>query len=277
MVSKQDERVPRVDLGRILSLRHRLRSVGRVGGLRSKVLMGWLVAGEVLGERAEPSAGSAVRVRVKSAGGRGVWLRPRSSDRAALEFLYLGYHLPPAGLAGPVDRIVVFGANIGLLAGDLAARYPGARLLGAEADADNAELARRNLAHLGGRCVVAQTAVWWRDERLALCWEADAWGREVMARPPRRGGGGVVEVDAVDAGRLLAAFTGGAPVDYLLVSIESAWHEMLRHGEWTRNVRCIRIEIEDRYDDAVVLLAGLGYRVSLQRLGWGAFATGIRP
>lgn len=274
MVSKQDERVPRVDLGRILSLRHRLRSVGRVGGLRGKVVMGWLVAGEVLGERAEPPAGSAVRVRVKSLG-RGVWLRPRSSDRAALEFLYLGYHLPPAGLAGPVDRIVVFGANIGLLAGDLAARYPGARLLGVEPDADNAELARRNLAHLGGRCVVAQTAVWWRAERLALGWEADAWGREVMTGPHR--GGGVVEVDAVDAGRLLAEFTGGAPVDYLLVNIESAWHEMLRHGEWTRNVRCIRIEIEDRYDDAVGLLAGLGYRVSLQRLGWGAFATGIRP
>jgi hypothetical protein len=238
--------------------------------------MGWLVAGEVLGgERAEPSAGSAVRVRVKGLGGGGVWLRPRSSDRAALEFLYLGYHLPPAGLAGPVGQIVVFGANIGLLAGDLAARYPGARLLGAEPDAGNAELARRNLAHLGGRCVVAQTAVWWRDERLALCWEADAWGREVMTGPHH--GGGVVEVDAVDAGRLLAEFTGGAPVDYLLVSIESAWHEMLRHGQWTRNVRCIRIEIEDRYDDAVMLLEGLGYQVSLQRLGWGAFATGIRP
>jgi len=166
VVSKQDERVPRVDLGRILSLRHRLRSVGRVGGLRSKVLMGWLVAGEVLGERDQPSAGSAVRVRVKGLWGRGVWLRPRSSDRAALEFLYLGYHLPPAGLAGPVGRIVVFGANIGLLAGDLAARYPGARLLGAEPDGDNAELARRNLAHLGGRCSLAETAVWWRDERL---------------------------------------------------------------------------------------------------------------
>ena len=172
---------------------------------------------------------------MKSAGGRGVWLRPRSSDRAALEFLYLGYHLPPGGLAGPVGQIVVFGANIGLLAGDLAARYPGARVLGAEPDAANAELARRNLAHLGGRCVVVEAAVWWRDERLALGWEADAWGREVMAGPPRRGGGGVAEVDAVDAGRLLAGFTGGAPVDYLLVNIESAWQEMLRHGEWTRN------------------------------------------
>jgi hypothetical protein len=120
-----------------------------------------------------------------------------------------------------------------------------------------------------------QAAVWYRDERLALGWEADAWGVEVTARPP--GGGGVVVVDAVDAGRLLAQFSGAAPVDYLLVNIESAWYEMLRHGEWTRNVRCIRIEIQDHYDEAVPLLEALGYRAWLQRLDWGAFATGIRP
>ena len=275
MISKHHERVARLDLGRIRSLRYRLRSVGRVCGLRGKAVMVWLVAGEVFGGvRAEPAAGSAVRVRVRGLGGRGVWLRPGSSDRAALEFLFLGYHLPPAGLAGPVERVVVFGANIGLLAGDLAGRYPGARLLGVEADGDNAAVARRNLAYLGGRCSLVQAAVWYRDERLGLCWEADAWGREVTARP---GDGGGVVVDGVDAGRLLAEFAGPAPVDYLLVNIESAWYEMLRHGEWTRNVRCIRIEIQDHYDEAVPLLEALGYQATLHRLDWGAFALGIRP
>jgi hypothetical protein len=138
-------------------------------------------------------------------------------------------------------------------------------------------VARRNLAYLGGRCPVVQAAVWYRDERLGLCWEADAWGQEVTAGPPPTAGddGGVV--DAVDAGRLLGEFSGAAPVDYLLVSIESAWYEMLRHGEWTRNVRCIRIEIQDHYDEAVPLLEALGYQATLQRLGWGAFVTGIRP
>jgi hypothetical protein len=122
-----------------------------------------------------------------------------------------------------------------------------------------------------------ETAVWYRDERLALYWERDAWGREVTHHPDHGGGGEVVQVDAVDAGTLLAEFSGGAPVDYLLVNIESAWYEMLKHGEWTANVRCIRIEIQDHYDEAVPLLEALGYQASLQRLYWGAFALGIRP
>ena len=51
---------------------------------------------------------------------------------------------------------------------------------------------------------------------------------------------------------------------------------MLRHGQWSANVRCIKIEIQDHYDEAVSLLEALGYRAQLQRLSWGAFVTGIR-
>ena len=221
VISKHHERVARLDLGRIRSLRYRLRSVGRVCGLRGKAVMVWLVAGEVFGGvRAEPAAGSAVRVRVRGLGGRGVWLRPGSSDRAALEFLFLGYHLPPAGLAGPVERVVVFGANIGLLAGDLAGRYPGARLLGVEADGDNAAVARRNLAYLGGRCSLVQAAVWYRDERLGLCWEADALGAG-GDRPPRgwwRGGGGWGGCGAA-AGGVRRPGAGGLPAGQYRVGV----------------------------------------------------------
>ena len=52
---------------------------------------------------------------------------------------------------------------------------------------------------------------------------------------------------------------------------------MLRHGRWTENVRCIKIEIAEHYDEAVPLLEALGYQAQLRRLSWGAFATGIRP
>jgi FkbM family methyltransferase len=204
-----------------------------------------------------------------------VWLRPRSSDRAALQFLYLDHHLPPAELAGPVKQIAVFGANIGLLLGDLAARYPGPRLLGAEPNRDNATVARRNLTHLCDRCSLLETAVWYRNERLTLSWVSDAWGYALINRP-QNGGGRTMQVDAVDAGKLLSEFSGPAPVDYLLVNIESAWYEMLRHGEWTGNVRCIKIEISDHYDEAVPLLEALGYQARLERLYWGAFAIGIR-
>ena len=135
MNSSRDKRAVRVDVERLFSLRHRSRSIRRVTGLRSKALMTRLVLGEVFkGERNQPGADTAVPVRIKGLDGRAVWLRTRSYDRAALEFLYYGHHLPPAELAGPVGHIAVFGANIGLLLGDLAARYPHARLLGAEPD-----------------------------------------------------------------------------------------------------------------------------------------------
>ena len=164
------------------------------------------------------------------------------------------------------------------LTADLAGRYPHARLLGVEADHDNALLARRNLAHLGGRCALEETAVWYRDETLNLNWEPDAWGQIVTGPVPgNRSAATTRHVGAVDAANLLGAFTGPAPVDYLLVNIESAWYEMLRHGRWTANVDCIKVEIQDHYDEAVPLLESLGYQAQLRRLDWGAFAIGIRP
>jgi FkbM family methyltransferase len=278
VISNHDKRAAHVDLERIRSLRERSQSIRRVSGLRSKALMTRLVAGEVFrGERDQPAADTAVRIRVKELDGRAVWLRPRSHDRTALEFLSYGYHLPPAELAGPVGQIAVFGANIGLLLADLAGRYPHARLLGAEPDRDNATLARRNLAHLGVRCTLAEAAVWHRDETLALSWQPDAWGHALTDQPHLNGDGATtVQLDAVDAGKLLGDFSGPAPIDYLLVNIESAWYEMLKHGDWTQNVRCIKIEVQDHYEEAVPLLEALGYQVSLQWLSWGAFAIGIR-
>jgi hypothetical protein len=101
-----------------------------VTGLPSKATLAWLLAVETaLPDRHQPAAGTARPVRARSRGGRVVWLRPRSCDRAALGFVSQLYHLPPTDLAGQVSRIAVFGANIGLLLGDLAGRYPQARLL----------------------------------------------------------------------------------------------------------------------------------------------------
>ena len=288
MTNSRGRRVTaRAAWGMARSLRQRARSVRRVTGLRSKMAMARLVVAEVFrAEPERPAARPAVPVRVKSMEGRVVWLRPRSSDRAAFEFLYQGYHLPPEP-TGRVARIAVLGANIGLLLGDLADRYPHARLLGVEPDPDNATLARRNLAHLGARCTLLEAAAWHRDEQLTLSWNADAWG-QTLARSPDRSGGaavalqvdavaaGQVQVDAIDTGRLLDMFGSQGPIDYLLVNIESGWYEMLKHGEWTRNVRCIKIEIQDHYDEAVPLLEALGYRAELRRLHWGAFVTGTR-
>jgi hypothetical protein len=268
---------------RIYSLPYR-QSIARVSGLASKATMTRLVAAEaILGEQYKPAADTAVPVRVTELGGNTVWLRPRSRDRVALEFLHAGHHLPPAGLNRPVRHAAVFGAHIGLLAADLAARYPQASVLGVEADHDNAVLARRNLARFGSQCTLREAAVWHRDESLTLTWEPDAWGQIITGPNPGNGSGpgngpgaGARHIDAIDAAVVLAGFAGFAPIDYLLVNIETLWHEMLRHGQWTANVHSIKIEIQDHYDEAVPLLEALGYRAQLQRLSWGAFATGIR-
>jgi FkbM family methyltransferase len=249
-----------------------------VSGLRSKKVISTMVATEVLlGERNQPATDSIVPVRVKGMEGRLVWLRPRSFDRAAFEFLYHRHHLPPAELTSPIERIAVFGANIGLLAADLADRYPGARLLAVEPDPDNAVLARHNLAHMGERCVLREVAVWHRDETLTVRWEPDAWGQVVTGLSASQGIAAPGEqIEAADAGRVLSDFAGEVPIDYLLVNIETAWYEMLRHGDWAKTVRCLKIEIQDHYDEAVPLLEALGYRARLQRHHWGAFAIGTR-
>jgi hypothetical protein len=262
---------------RIYSLPYR-QSIARVSGLASKATMTRLVAAEaILGEQYEPAADTAVPVRVTELGGNTVWLRPRSRDRAALEFLHAGYHLPPAGLNRPIRHAAVFGAHIGLPAAGLASRYPQARVLGVEADHDNAALAWRNLARFGSRCTLQEAAVWHRDETLTLTWEPDAWGQIITRSGPGNGSETAARhIDAIDAAVVLAGFAGFAPVDYLLVNIETLWNEMLRHGQWTANVHSIKIEIQDHYDEAVPLLEALGYRAQLQRLSWGAFATGIR-
>jgi hypothetical protein len=277
VTSSCDRRAATPIARRIHSLPYR-QSIARVSGLASKATMTRLVAAEaILGEQCEPAADTAVPVRVRELGGSTVWLRPRSRDRAALEFVHFGHHLPPAGLSRPVRHAAVFGAHIGLLAADLADRYPQARVLGVEADHDNAVLARRNLARFGRRCTLREAAVWHRDETLTLTWEPDAWGQIVVGPGPGNGSAAAVRpIDAIAAATVLAGFTGPAPVDYLLVNIETGWHEMLRHGQWTANVHCIKIELQDHYDEAVPLLEALGYRARLQRLSWGAFATGIR-
>jgi len=262
------------------SVRERLRSLPdfsralrRVAGLRSKAIVVLLLADYAFfGERGRPTADQAVPVFVKSVGQR-VWLRRRSTDLRALNFLHSGHHLV-LDLPRPVRNIAVFGSHIGLLLADLAARYPEARLLGVEADPGNAALARRNLARLGDRCMLREAAVWHSQEALAFSWVPDAWGLNVADAGQRATDSATIA--AVSARQLLAEFAADEPVDYLLINVGSPWYQLLRHGEWTKNVRCINIEIQNHYDEVVPMLTVLEYEASLRRLSWGAFAVGTR-
>lgn len=253
-------------------------TVTQVDGVASRLIILRMATDTLLrGELEEPPAAVAVRVTAGGISERPLWLRPRSRDRAALEFVRGRHHLPPPELVDPPGRIAVFGANIGLSVAELAMLHPQARLLGVEPEAQNAMLARRNLAHLGSRCRIVEKAAWWRDDELEVAWGRDAWGPDLRGAGPDRRRGTARTVAAVDARGLIEDFTGGAQLDYLLVNIGPAWFELLTHGDWTVHVRCIKIEIEDHCDEAVPLLREWGFRARLERQPWGAFAVGIRP
>jgi len=261
------------------SLRRRIRTVGRASGVGSKVALTRMLVRLTLAEalqrgRAPMAAETAEPIQIKDSGRRTVWLRPQSYDPEAFVFSYRGLHLPPPELTGPVRHVAVFGAYIGLLLADLGRRFPEANLLGVEPDRDNAAVARLNLADLADRCCLLEEAVSHRDEDLALVWNTSAWGQTGGGLGQNRSD--ITEHAAIGAERILDEFCGAAVVDYFLINIDTGWHELLKHGEWTQKVRCIKIEIYDRsVDEAVPLLESLGYRAWLQRVDYGAFAVGI--
>jgi hypothetical protein len=117
--------------------------------------------------------------------------------------------------------------------------------------------------------------VWFEEGEIELNWRDDAWGLSLDQR--ESGGPESRTVRTVDAAALLDGFSGGEPVDYVLVNIEAAWYELLRHGDWTRDVRGIKIEVQDHYDEAVPMLEALGFRARLEPNPWGAYAVGVRP
>jgi FkbM family methyltransferase len=260
----------------VWNVRRGRRSIRRVRGLADRArLLRLYIEYSVLPERERPAARTAVTVH-DARYGQDVWLRPRSSDLAAFDFVEERFHLPPQ-IDPPIEHIVVLGANIGLVLVDFAARYPATRLLAVEPDPENAAVARRNLAPLGDRCTFAEAAAWYEDGELELSWTRDAWGFNLSRNvTPEERARDTQVVRAVDAGALFDAFTAGRPVDYVFVNIETAWYEMLHHGSWTRSVRSLKIEIVDHYDEAVPLLESLGFQAHLERLSWGAYAVGIR-
>jgi hypothetical protein len=83
-----------------------------------------------------------------------VLVRPGTSDVAIFwDTFARSYHLPPAGAWCPAND---FGPwrEYRSDGGVFRCRYPDARVLGVELDADNVALARRNTAVLGNRCEV---------------------------------------------------------------------------------------------------------------------------
>lgn len=227
-------------------------------------------------ERGE-EGGEPVAVRVRQLGGHPVHLRPDTSDsRTAWETFITRYHLPPPEVdPGSAELILDLGANIGTTMADLAVRFPRACVVGVELDADNAELARRNVEPWADRCVVVEAGVWHENGEVWYHRHGNASGYNVLPGGHELASG---HSRALTIPAILKDYTNGAPVDYLKMDVEGSEQELLElNADWAPHVRCIKVETHYGYprERAVEDLAKLGFEARLDRRHWAA-AVGLR-
>jgi FkbM family methyltransferase len=152
--------------------------------------------------------------------------------------------------------IVDCGANIGCTSVYLLTRYPAARLIAVEPDADNARMCQINLAPFGTRASVLQAGVWNRDAQLRVerggFRDGQEWSFQVRECRPGEAG----EIEAVSIPSLLKR-SECDHIDILKIDIEGA--ERLLFDEechqWLGRVSCLAIEAHDDECRAAVMSA----------------------
>jgi FkbM family methyltransferase len=228
------------------------------------------------------SGGRAVGLRLRPLGGRTVIVRPSTSDIDTVWGTFArAYHRPPEELAGrPIRLIFDLGANIGLTMADAAVRFPQARVLGVELDAENVLLARTNLAPWRERCEVVHGAVWTSDTEVFYApLPGHTAGHRIGGTGPASPAG-TVRVQALSLNTLLDRHAPDGRVDYLKMDVEGAESALLSETvEWARRVACMKIEVHYPYgvDECERDLRALGFETRTDPRHWGCVIGVRRP
>jgi FkbM family methyltransferase len=199
--------------------------------------------------------------------GEPLWVRPGSSDLVnAISYYSTGAYLPPPIVdEGEATAICELGTNIGAALAALGTRYPRARLVGLEADSDNARVAERNLSRFGDRASVVQSAVWSEEADLVIDRTSEHGEHGFLVRP--RGPDDPADASsmrAITVERVLDEFGPGKTIDYMHVSIEGSEPQVLSsaHG-WPERVRTLRVELHPYFgfgaEQCIGQLTALGY------------------
>jgi FkbM family methyltransferase len=217
-------------------------------------------------------------------GGEPLLVRPGSSDLVnAVSYYSTGAYLPPPGIDDPeLAAVCELGTNIGAALAALGTRYPRARLVGLEADAENARIAERNLSRFGDRASVVQRAVWSEEADLVIDRGSEHGEHGFLVRPRRPEDPATEQsIRATTVERLLDEAAPGLTIDYMHVSIEGSEPRVLGAGRgWADRVRSLRVELHPYFgfgaDECIAQLEALGYTASVAPSPPGKWVFAVR-
>lgn len=174
-------------------------------------------------------------------------------------------------------RLVVdCGANIGVSAYYFLHRYPSARVIAVEPDAQNYELCRRNLASFGNRAIVLRGALWSDCQPLRIVPSSRARGAWALRVEPVTSG--VAEVEGFTLREILSCAGQRPPIDVLKIDIEGAETEVFRDSpEWLNYVRHIAIELHGRDAEAAFFGALSAFAYERRCVGEVTFVDDLEP
>jgi FkbM family methyltransferase len=167
-----------------------------------------------------------------------------------------------------VSFIIDCGANVGYSSAYLLNRFPQARLVAIEPDADNYRMLEINLAPYRERCTLIQGGVWSRPAGLVVSavrqGSADEWGITVRECAQ----GETAMVDAVDLGSLLRD-SGESRISILKIDIEGSEREVFASNVdgWIDRFDNLVIELHGDDCEATVRRALLGQSIDYSTSG----------
>lgn len=138
--------------------------------------------------------------------------------------------------------IVDCGANIGLSALFFAQRFPGARIVAVEPDAQNFEMLRANTMHLGDRVRCVRGGVWPVTMPLKIE-NPDAGSAAFRVRPAQAGDDGTVDAYSIDD---LCRHGGGGVLLAVKIDIEGSQASLFQaNTDWVAQAHLITLELDD--------------------------------
>ena len=142
------------------------------------------------------------------------------------------------------EIIVDAGANIGMSAVYFANRYPGARIFAVEAEAANFAMLEINTRAYPAITAI-HAALWNRDGLISVgAPDPDTGAQGEWAFVTHEGPGASVRAMTMET---LMREMGLSRIDIAKIDIEGAEQEVFEDTRWLKGVRCVMIELHDRF------------------------------